>query len=118
MTVIQSDFRSGLRRPNGGEIGGRVHGGGVAFSWVAPRLCILNRFARELAPSQLGKSNDVIQYSQTKEDSAVAHQDRETVSDGKCENPKQKNLQQETEGGSSAPTQQAQKGHGRPSSLL
>jgi len=32
--LIQSNLGGGLRRPNGGEIGGRAHGGGVAISWV------------------------------------------------------------------------------------
>jgi len=37
MIVTQSDPVGGLRRPNGGKIGGRARGGGgggVAFSWV------------------------------------------------------------------------------------
>jgi len=36
MTMIQSDLGGRLRRPNGGQIGGRARGGGggVALSWV------------------------------------------------------------------------------------
>jgi hypothetical protein len=33
VTVIQSDLRGGLRRPDGGEVGG----GAVTFSWVVRR---------------------------------------------------------------------------------
>jgi hypothetical protein len=33
VTVIQGDLRGGLRRPDGGEIGG----GATAFSWVVRR---------------------------------------------------------------------------------
>jgi len=35
MIVIQGGR---LRRPNGGQVGGRAHGGGVAFSWVRGKL--------------------------------------------------------------------------------